>query len=158
MIARQIANIPPEIVTLGWGYLGAIADLDPASRLLDLGYQRVDESEPCGDAIMRLPSGNCVIIREDFSMGQPGMYALYRVGFDADPMQLAEELMAGLEISADKLISIAEPGNDQHRSRRVGDYEYRQPTAELREQLRPRVLHPQLTPVPGRGRWRSGSC
>ena len=60
--------------------------------LRTLKYASFDkEKEPSGDAIVELPSGQLVLIREYSSVGKEGGYVLYQLGRKGNPREIVAE-------------------------------------------------------------------
>lgn len=89
----------------GWyGPLASIEDHDEDSALARLEYRFANDSEPGGDAAVRLPSGRYALIREYSHTGRPGGYNLSRVGRDTDPVPLLAEFLAESGVDEAKVL------------------------------------------------------
>jgi hypothetical protein len=137
---NQVSFIPAEIARQGWAFLCALTDVEANSSLLELVYTRPTPNELCGDAIIRMPLDRYVVIREQFSVGFPGLYAVYRVGESDDVSQLIGDLVGHFGLAAENIVSVTDGGGPRPASRQVRDYVT--PSREVGETLRPTVLDP----------------
>lgn len=82
-----------------WTVFATVKDSRSDSRVRALQYRCVDDSEPNGDALVVLPSGRIVQIREYSKTVGSDVFSLMRSVGDGDTASLLQEFLreAGLE-------------------------------------------------------------
>jgi hypothetical protein len=92
-----------------WDYVAALEGRDPGFPLADFTYTRVNDDELCGDAIVRLETGEPLVVREYASFGDPGLYGLFALKTPDSSEPLVRRFMQEAGIPPSSLLQFRGP-------------------------------------------------